>query len=572
MERAIVGEVINQWSEQKLIRFEKVADAVRRERGLIQDCDFDLRVLNVCEEIFTAYSADSPKLWLRQINRSKELINAVNDEAINASFNYILLIDRLDESWDGSDSAIICLMALMHASVRLVAATNGIIKPYIFIRENIYDRIRSIDNEFSRLETSVVFLDWTKEKLTELVERRLVKPFPTKPKLGESWEYFFEDEDGFDSKKTVMQVCQHRPRDVLMLVSYAIDSAISHNNQKVTKQDISNAAKRYSTSRLKDLGDEYAENFPNISLVIGYFFGLSTEYTFAAIEAFISRLLVDPGVQKYCQSWFYDNSTPFGFIELLFNIGFLGIKRKHDVSYKDSSVDSNAKSKFDATSTFVIHPTYHEALNLRPILLTDLSDETILKNEGILEDLPDSFELDSYKNTIEDTRRRLGDLDLGHPGATEFEDIVGNVIKLCFFRALTNVQPKERDVDGSIIRDWIAANRASDGFWEIVRNRYDATQIVWECKNYEELKADDFHQIAYYLNNTTGRFGIIVFRGESIKGSYLPHIRRVSNDNNGLVMILTQKDIEVFLRQASKGAFKESHIQDRFDYFLRKIS
>ena len=58
-------------------------------------------------------------------------------------------------------------MALMHASVRLIGSTPCI-KPYIFIRENIYDRIRGIDNEFSRLETSVVFLDWTEEKLAEL--------------------------------------------------------------------------------------------------------------------------------------------------------------------------------------------------------------------------------------------------------------------------------------------------------------------------------------------------------------------------------------------------------------------
>lgn len=51
-------------------------------------------------------------------------------------------------------------MALMHATVRLIASTPYV-KPYVFIRENIYDRIRARDNEFARLETSVVFLEWT---------------------------------------------------------------------------------------------------------------------------------------------------------------------------------------------------------------------------------------------------------------------------------------------------------------------------------------------------------------------------------------------------------------------------
>ena len=571
MERALIGEVIDAWSEKRLFKYDSAPDAIRRERGLIQDCDFDLRVLNLCDEIFAAYSNDNSKLWLRQINRSKNLISAVNDTATNNSFSYILLIDRLDESWDGSDSAIICLMALMHATVRLIAATNGVIKPYIFIRENIYDRIRAVDNEFSRLETSVVFLDWTPEKLTELVERRLVKPFNTKPKLNEAWPYFFEDSDSFNSMSRIMTLCQHRPRDVLMLVSYSIDSAVSRNNIKVTEDDIVSASKRYSTSRLKDLGDEYAENFSNVSIVLGYFFGLTTEYTFAALDAFIALLLVDSGVQKYCKGWFYNHSTPHAFIDLLFSIGFLGIKSQKRITYKDSSVDSNAKSRFDSSSIFLIHPTYHEALNLRASLLTDLSDETMLKNEGILEDLPESFDLDEYKKQIDVTRDHLSSISAGKNGAKEYEDVIGEVIKLCFFRSLTNVQPKERSADGAVIRDWIASNRARDGFWEIVRNMYDANQIIWECKNYENLHADDFHQMSYYLNDVSGRFGIIVFRGNEIKDSYLKHLKRAVV-KHGLIMILTEKDIEVFLRQASKGTFKELHIQDRFDYFVRKLS
>ena len=148
----------------------------------------------------------------------------------------------------------------MHASVRLFAESR-VVRPYIFIRENIYERIRALDNEFSRLETSVVFLDWSDSKLVELVERRLVRPFTAKPKLGgEAWSYFFEDNESNQSINTVLRLCQHRPRDLVMLTSYAIDSAISNGNQKISAEDIETASKRYSTSRLKDLGDEFAEN------------------------------------------------------------------------------------------------------------------------------------------------------------------------------------------------------------------------------------------------------------------------------------------------------------------------
>ncbi|MFK8066938.1 MAG: transposase [Gammaproteobacteria bacterium] len=532
------------------------------------------RVLNLTDEIFEAYTNENEKLWLRKINRSKELITEVNECSIDGSFDFILLIDRLDESWDGSNSAIICLMALMHATVRLIASTNCV-KPYVFIRENIYDRIRSIDNEFSRLETSVVFLDWTSDKLTELVERRLVKPFTTKPKLGgEAWSYFFEEGKEKASIASVMNLTQHRPRDILMLTSYAIDSAVGHGNLKITDSDLDSASKRYSTSRLKDLGDEFAENYPNIILVLEYFFGLGNEFTVNAIEDFIQKLLlVNEPVTKYCREWFYDYTTPFRFIELLYGIGFLGIRRRKSVVYKESSKDSNTKPAFDNNSTFVIHQTYHEALNLRDILLKDLKEDTILKSEGILEDLPESFQLDEYKSALEGTLDNLKTLPTGKPGANDFEEIVGNVIKLCFFRSLTNIQPKERTHDGSSIRDWVASNRAPDGFWEVVRSKYGATQVVWECKNYEELHADDFHQVNYYLNETFGKFGIIAFRGNELKESYFKHISNIANKNKtGLILVLMQKDLEVFLRQAIKGAFKESHIQDRYDFTVRKIS
>lgn len=573
MERALIDEVIKEWSEKGIFRFDKQYEFIRRERGLIEDCDFDLRVLNLTEEIFEAYEKENEKLWLRQIKRSKEIVREANLISAEGGYDFIVLIDRLDESWDGSDSAIICLMALMHAAVRLRASAN-FIRPYIFIRENIYDRIRSLDNEFSRLETSSVFLDWTESKLLELVERRLVRPFNTKPKLGgEAWSYFFEEDNSQPSSTKVMKLCQHRPRDVLMLISYSIDNAINNGNLKITPNDLEDASVRYSTSRLKDLGDEFAENYPNISLVLEYFYGLGNEYTVNAIEDFIQKLLVNDAIAKFCKDWLYDNTTPYRFVELLYGIGFLGIKRRKSVQYKESGKDSNAKPAFDNNSIFEVHPTYHKALNLRSVLISDLKDETMLKNEGILEDLPESFQLDEYKMTLEDTLKKLQEIPVGTSGSVEFEKIVGQVIKLCFFRALTNVQPSERSVDGTTIRDWVASNRASGGFWEMVRNKYGATQVVWECKNYEDLKSEDFHQLQYYLNDSFGRFGIIVFRGEEIKSSYLRHISNIANKNKaGLVIILTQKDMEVFLRQAIKGAFKESHIQDRYDFFIRKVS
>ncbi len=167
----------------------------------------------------------------------------------------------------------------------------------------------------------------------------------------------------------------------------------------------------------------------------------------------------------------------------------------------------------------------------------------------------------------------LTTLPSGKSGAYKYEDIIGDIVKFCFFRSLTNVQSKERDVGGAVIRDWIAANRAASGFWEMVRQRYNATQIIWECKNYEELSADDFHQASYYMTKEIGTFSILVFRGRKVKKSYFNHIKRISNEKDGgIVLLLTERDLDVFLRQAINGKTKEDHIYELYDKTIRAIS
>ena len=59
---------------------------------------------------------------------------------------------------------------------------------------------------------------------------------------------------------------------------------------------------------------------------------------------------------------------------------------------------------------------------------------------------------------------------MGHDGQKDWEDLIGRMIELCFFRSLTNVEPQARDCEGRVIRDWIASNRASSGFWELIRS------------------------------------------------------------------------------------------------------
>lgn len=567
--RTIVLEAVKEWSRQGVISLDSLPPALKKDRQLIEDFDFDQRQLHIQTGVFEALNNENEKEWLKHINRAKKTIHIIDEFVEKKNLQATILIDRIDESWDGSNKAVIFLMGLMHACVQL-SATSKSVRSLLFLRENIFERVRSIDNEFARLETSVVSLDWTRELLLELVERRLQLPFNTKlPLGGPTWDHFFEA--GPSTKNNVLDYCQERPRDVLTYCSFAVETAQERNHELVMIEDVQSARRRFSESRLKDLGDEYSENYPRISLILSLFYDLGNEYTFSAITAFIQKLLINDEIKKTCGEWVYHFTSPERFIELLYNIGFFGIRNDDEtIQYRSLGVKSPTPPPISMNSRLVIHPSYVDALALKQTVIASLGDDVQLKGEGLTYDLPEATSLADYQAKLDHLLEEVKTIPCGKSKALEWETLIGDMLRLCFFKWLGNVEPKSRDVSGRVIRDWVTSNFAPKGFWEMVRHRYNATQVIWECKNYVDLKSDDFQQSQYYMTEAGGRFVVVVFRGD-IKKHYYEHIRR-ANEKDGMILLLSERDIIVFLRQARNGKIKESHIRDIYDRTVREIS
>ena len=571
--RAIVDEVVASWADRGLLSLDRrIQSPLTRERNAIEDLDFDLRLMQFANEGFSALYNNQDKEWQRHINRTKELLESV-DEQMDEAWETTVMLDRIDESWDGTDNSVVLVMALMHACVELTANSRAV-RPLVFLRENVFERVREVDREFARLETFVVALDWTREMLLEMIERRLNLPLIAKyPLHGPTWDAYFEQPaSGESSQDFVFQFCQYRPRDVLIYCKYAIEAAQRKLRERVMIEDLHEARRVFSDNRLKDLGDEYAENYPQLQLVLARFYGLGRQFTVQGIEDLIRKLLVDSEVKTHCQRWIFKYTQPDLFIKLLYDIGFAGIKEAESVTvFRTSGPQALGLPPIGVKTLVVIHPTYVDALNLQNSIVSTLA-KIDLRDAGLIEDLPGAVDIDEYERQLAVLHEDLKTLPHGNESSSRFEEIVGTVIKLCFFRSLTNVEPKSRAVDQRVIRDWVAANHASDGFWELVRQRYNATQVIWECKNYGDLEASDFHQVSYYINDKIGRFVVLAFRGTERKKHYFEHVRRIAEKDGGLLLLLTQKDLEVFIRRAINGKSNETHIQEIYDQTVREIS
>ena len=570
--RALQDEVVSVWFKRGLVGIQNLKSALTRERNLIEEDDFNLRLLMLFDETYPENVAERVKGWVRQKNRTLEMAREMDALASNKQWNYVLLIDKIDEAWEGDDKAVIFLMGLMHACVD-ITATVKCFRPLMFLRENIFERVRQIDTEFARIDpTGVVSMDWTQEQLLELVERRLNLPFTTRiPLRGPTWDYFFEEVDGESSRTMVFNYCQERPRDVLIYCSSALEVAKTRLHTRVQIEDLQTARRQFSEQSLKELGDEYAENFPRISLVLSRFYGLGKEFTLSGIQAFLQKLLVDTEVAEACGSWFTHYSTPELFLELLYQIGFIGFAQNESVQYRSLGVRKATPPPITVGTRGVIHPSFVDALNLMDRVVDRLDDTVPLRSGGILDQLPEGNDLPSYQNKLMGMESLLKNLPRGRDHAAEFESIVGDILRLCFYKHFTNIQARERQFEGVVIRDWIVSNVATSGFWEMVRTRYQAIQVIWECKNFDDLNEHVFHQLVYYMNDTIGKFIVLVFRGER-KKSYNRHLARIANNFRGMVLILEEADLLVLMRQARKGKDSDNHLRDIFDHTIHAIS
>lgn len=533
--------------------------------------DFDARLIRNLDHLLEPLAAGNDRAWISRIGQPKAVSKEITTLWRSTGKKHTLALDRLDELWDGSDIAVAYLCALMHAILQFNTQDFPDSRALVFVRENVFERVRAIDPEFARIETSVVGMDWTSAQLIELVERRFNKPFSTRlPLKGPTWDYFYES--GAEAIGEVFDICQARPRDIITYVGFAIEEAISQQHEKIMTTDLKAARRRFSDSRLKDVGDEYSENYPQIAIVLARFYGLGGRFTLAGIDYLLTSILEDQEVLTHCARWIHTHRTPEQFVRLLYNIGFLGLGARDGIHYRSSGPRDTTPPAISDSTYIVVHPSYWDALDLQDKVVTQLDGVQPHERVGLVSELPGAMTFTEYQDALLELQERMDLVPSGKEGAAQFEELVGDTLKLCFNRSLTNVEARQRTVDGKVIRDWVASNRADSGFWKMVADRYGATQVVWECKNYADLHADDFHQISYYLNQKIGRFGVIVWRGTTDVRTYADHLKRVADDNDKMVILLSLADLKVFVRQSINGKVKDSHIQDKFDRVVRLIS
>ncbi len=426
----------------------------------------------------------------------------------------LIYYDGLDKGWTASVDATAVLGGLAAAVSDLDEAATGI-HCTLFVRDNMFRALAHFDQDFSRnIEGNSLRLHWDEGALFQLVASRLRVALGIDLENPEKvWNRFVQ---GGLAGRSGFEKCLHltlyRPRDILILVNRAYVSAQRSGENSLTPRAVDAAATDISNDRLDDLIKEYDRVLPGISSFVRVFEGARAFQPMQAVVDTLDEEIAAGAYENEADSDFAVLGTGRQVLFALYGVGFIGFEdtsRKHVVFCHDGSGVST--EGLSLGQRMVVHPCYWKALEV----VHDESDAELVV------EINDEFDA-TRKAALADNRvRRLGQVvselpkvGLGADGASDFENWVLRAVKLLFAGKLGNsvLHPSP---DAIQQRDVVATNIAEAGLWRRLREDWEARQVVFEVKNYEDLKPEDYRQILSYTTGEYGRFGVIVHRSTS---------------------------------------------------------
>ncbi|MDP2856530.1 MAG: hypothetical protein Q8P50_00955 [Bacillota bacterium] len=497
-----------------------------------------------------------------QISRLQEDVAAGLGEINKTALVYY---DGLDEGWTPSLEGTAVLGGLSAAVSDLDEAETGI-HGTLFVRDNMFRALAHLDQDYSRhIEGNALRLHWDEGALFQLVAARLRVALGVDSENPEKVWNELADEDIRDRQgfEKCLKLTLYRPRDILVLINRAYVGVQRAGDTRLSQRAIDAAATDISNDRLDDLIKEYDRVLPGVRSFVKLF---ETAPAFDTMESVISRLDTEIGFGAYedeADSDFAALGSGKQVLHALYGIGFLGFEdtsRDKVVFCHDGS--GAEVQNFTPSHRMVVHPCYWKALELA----TDAAFTDVVV------EINDEFDA-SKKDEVSDSRvRRLGQVVselpkvvVGAEGAGDFEEWVLRAVRLLFAGKLSNPELHPCP-DGIQRRDVVATNIAESGLWQRIHADWGSRQVVFEVKNYEDLKMEDFRQVLSYTTGEYGRFGVIVHRGKS---------EAVSEKLRGWLQVLYHEHQRVILTVPAavlSRAISKLRNADRLDYIEDQLS
>lgn len=506
--------------------------------------------------------------------RLNQLQNWVRDSLEHLRATALIFYDGLDEGWLPNMTATAVLGGLSLAIADLSEGQSGI-HSTIFVRDNMFRALAYFDGDFSRhIEGHSLRLHWNEDSLFQLIANRLRVVL----NLGgiesgvKVWNRFaatgVEDRSGFE---LCLRYTLYRLRDILVLLNQSYVNACREGRDRIIESDVEAAAKTISHDRLEDLLKEYDEVLPGLKSFVRSFENRLAFDQFEKVVTFLDERIQSSQYDEIGASDFALFGSGRQVLLELYGVGFIGLEDKGRGGFV--FCHDGSRSEFDSFSgslQTVVHPCYWKALALEA---ESSSNEFMVK-------INDEYDTKSCADVKDLRTKQLGRIidelpkvKFGKEGSSDFEDWVFRTIRILFSGKLSN--PEIKPNPGAIQqRDIVATNMARDGFWKRIREDYGTRQVIFEVKNFDSLKIEDYRQVLSYTTGDYGRFAIIITRSvyEGVDEVERDWIREMWHSHQRLIFTIPAPILARCLsklRNVKRFDYAEDALGKRLDTFVR---
>ncbi len=477
--------------------------------------------LKLIEDAYASNSSDilsAPHYLAGKFNVSK-LVSAVSKAFQFAALKGYLFVDGLDEGWEPDRVATTMSSGLGGCAVELKSKGSNI-HCVLFIRDNMYRAMREFDGDFTKnVVPSALRLNWDEDSLYRFICIRIAKQrslnFENNNKI---WSRLvrdpnLRDRDGF---RLCLKYTLFRPRDLLVLINGALIVANKAGREDLILQDIESSAREIANSRLTDLITEYHKVFIGLRGYTEMFRKCTVPMTYQdALEVIRQGVSISDFSTREASDFALMESPEQGF-QCLYSVGFLGyVNGASQVVFCHDGSDSN-KEVFKQDTKVYIHPCYHSALD---VSMVEHEDGSLLNS--IYDDYSvqkDDFPNITRKKQIGELVNEFPEIAIGRDGSRDFEDWGMRTIKVLFAGTMSNPSWRENH-DLVTQRDIVVTNTERSTFFKRIKDDYGCRQVVFEIKNYNKLKREDFRQCLEYATGLYGRLTILVCRTPNLAPS-----------------------------------------------------
>ncbi|MBN9529811.1 MAG: hypothetical protein J0H82_26625 [Alphaproteobacteria bacterium] len=271
--------------------------------------------------------------------------------AVAQEIGIVIALDKLDDSWEGSDQSKQLLVGLLKASKDINDKYKGEtvgsgLAVIVFLRADIYEGLRFDDKDKHRATEESI--NWSPDLLRDMVQERL----PEQVSVSE----LFEPGEmrgsiapfNYIAKRTFL-----RPREILQFLDECIRRA-GQNATEITKDNVREAEEKYSSWKVEDLKQEYRRLYPDFEDIVEILRQAQHRYdTFTEFETHLHdrspELVKKLGLRLI--------------IERLFNASAIGVRLAGAGSPRFRSEDSDLV--LPAVGAIYVHQCLYKGLSVR---------------------------------------------------------------------------------------------------------------------------------------------------------------------------------------------------------------